>query len=246
MKKKAILLVEDEVLIALMEKKWLLMEGFDVIHCTSAEEAIEIVQSDYELIDMILMDIDLGSGIDGTQAANIILQNYDIPLLFLSSHTEPDLVKKTEEISSYGYIVKGSSDTVLLASIRMAFRLYDAKRKLRESEKNLRQIIDNMGEGLAFVDQSEIFTFANPKGESIFGVGPGELIGKSLSEFHDEQEFEKVLFESKQRVKGLSSVFESVIKLYNGQRKVIQVTATPRISDKGEYLGTLGIFREVT
>jgi hypothetical protein len=34
------------------------------------------------------------------------------PNCFLSSHTEPEVVEKTEGITSYGYIVKNSGETV--------------------------------------------------------------------------------------------------------------------------------------
>ncbi|HEY1406640.1 MAG TPA: PAS domain S-box protein, partial [Spirochaetota bacterium] len=77
-------------------------------------------------IELILMDIDLGRGMDGPQAAALILAQRDIPIVFLSSHIEPEIVQKTEKITSYGYVVKNSGDTVLLTSIKMAFRLHDA------------------------------------------------------------------------------------------------------------------------
>jgi PAS domain S-box-containing protein len=73
-----------------------------------------------------------------TEAAAIILEQKEIPLVFLSSHTEPDVVEKTEGITSYGYIVKNSGVTVLLASIKMAFRLFEAKKREQEKEQALR------------------------------------------------------------------------------------------------------------
>lgn len=130
--RKTILLVEDEALIALMEMKHLQASGYDVIHVTTGEKAVEIASSHDSPIDLILMDIDLGSGIDGTTAAQMILQERKIPVLFLSSHTEPEIVEKTEEITSFGYVVKDSSFTVLHASIKMAFRLNEV---MREKEK---------------------------------------------------------------------------------------------------------------
>ncbi|TVR88801.1 MAG: response regulator [Spirochaetaceae bacterium] len=125
---KTILLVEDEPLIALVEKRTLEKHGYTVVTVNTGEKAIEYMDSGDD-IDLILMDIDLGEGMDGTQAAEIILRDRDIPLAFLSAHTDPETVEKTEGITSYGYILKNSGDTVLLASIRMAFRLYEAKRE---------------------------------------------------------------------------------------------------------------------
>ncbi|TVQ23356.1 MAG: response regulator [Spirochaetaceae bacterium] len=126
---KTILLVEDEILIALAEKKLLERAGYEVLSATSGEKAIETVRNSNH-IDLILMDIDLGSGMRGTEAASIILGERTIPLAFLSSHTEPEVVDSTEGITSYGYILKTSGDTVLLASIRMAFRLAEANRSI--------------------------------------------------------------------------------------------------------------------
>jgi CheY-like chemotaxis protein len=147
---KTILLVEDEVLIAMSEQMTLEINGYQVVLAGSGEEAVKAVETTPG-IDFILMDIDLGKGIDGTETAAIILKDRDLPVVFLSSHTEPEIVEKTEKITSYGYIVKGSNDTVLLASIKMAFKLFEAKISvqkkevsLRESEYKYRMLFENM------------------------------------------------------------------------------------------------------
>jgi PAS domain S-box-containing protein len=135
-KPKTILLVEDEAITAMAEKMALEKYGYKVIIADSGEEAVETVAKT-PAIDLILMDINLGTGIDGTEAAAIILRQRDLPVVFLSSHTEPEIVAKTEKITSYGYVVKDSSGTVLDASIKMAFKLYAAKIKELEKEEAL-------------------------------------------------------------------------------------------------------------
>jgi CheY-like chemotaxis protein len=67
-KSKRILLVEDEVLIAMLEKKQLESLGYAGVHVASGEQAIGEVSGSGKY-DLILMDIDLGQGIDGTVAA---------------------------------------------------------------------------------------------------------------------------------------------------------------------------------
>ena len=129
---KKILLVEDEALIALSEARMLEKHGFEVSIVHSGEKSLEAVAADPS-ISLILMDIDLGQGIDGTEAAEKILAQHDLPVVFLSSHTEPEVVEKTEGITSYGYIVKNSGETVMLASIRMAFRLWESEDKFRKA-----------------------------------------------------------------------------------------------------------------
>ena len=99
---KTILLVEDEVLIALSEQRLLEREGYTVLLAGDGERAIELASHNDTTIDLILMDINLGPGIDGTQAASQILTAKDMPIIFLSSHTEKEVVEKTEQITSYG------------------------------------------------------------------------------------------------------------------------------------------------
>jgi len=129
-KNKTILLVEDEAIIAMLETQQLEKYGYSVQHVTTGEKAVHAILENVFPIDLILMDIDLGSSIDGTQAAEQILKHKEIPIVFLSSHTEPEVVDKTEKITSYGYVVKSSSITVLDASIKMALKLFNANRRV--------------------------------------------------------------------------------------------------------------------
>ena len=61
------MLVEDEAILAMAKIRDLEKAGYDVIHVSSGEKAIETVASSASGIDLILMDIDLGSGMDGTE-----------------------------------------------------------------------------------------------------------------------------------------------------------------------------------
>lgn len=135
MDKKNILVVEDEVILALSTKQQLERAGYNVFHAISGEKTVSISLSDEYGIDLILMDINLGEGMDGTEAAVEILKYKDIPVVFLSSHTESEVVAKTEKITSYGYVVKNSGITVLDASVKMAFKLFEAHREI--SRKNM-------------------------------------------------------------------------------------------------------------
>ena len=133
---RKILLVEDEEFISLSESRLLKKHGFSVLCASSGEEAVRMFHEDPE-IDLVLMDIDLGRGMDGAEAAKLMLKEREVPVVFLSSHTKSEIVARTEEIGSYGFIVKTSGDAVILASIRVAFRLFDAKRVLDEQAQKL-------------------------------------------------------------------------------------------------------------
>ena len=194
-KQKTILLVDDEAIIAMSEKSALEQYGYNVITALSAEEAIATIEKT-PAIDLILMDINLGAGMDGTEAAAIILRQRDMPVVFLSSHMEPEVVAKTEKITSYGYVVKDSSITVLDASIKMAFKLFEAKLNekekaaaLRENEQLLNFHMNNSP--LATIELSSDFIVKrwSCEAEKLFGWNRSETMGKPLWDLkmiHDE------------------------------------------------------------
>ncbi|MBP9886330.1 MAG: PAS domain S-box protein [Leptospiraceae bacterium] len=188
-----VLLVEDDAIIALTESAFLEAEGFMVIHVFTAEDGIAHLKTNPNSIDLILMDIDLGENrMSGTDASQIILKEFSLPLVFLSSHTEKEIVEKTEGITSYGYIVKHSGNTVLLASVKMALKLFYANKKLQENETNLKKseeslirTIQSIGDGFIATDIHGNIVRMNPIAEKLCGWEFEEAHGKPLEEvFH--------------------------------------------------------------
>ena len=72
--KRTILVVEDEALIALAERRALESFGYAVLTVPDGEKAVETALGNPD-VDLVLMDIDLGRGMDGTEAARRILED---------------------------------------------------------------------------------------------------------------------------------------------------------------------------
>ncbi len=172
-----LLLVEDEALIAMNQKQQLERLGYSVDHVFTGEAAVTHALDVASRPDLILMDIDLGTGIDGTQAAERIRREVDIPVIFLSSHTEPEIVAKTEKITSYGYVTKNSGITVLDTSIKMAMRLFVAKQHIETSEQEYRRLFETMTTGVVYQNRDGIITAANPAAERMLGLTIAEMNG---------------------------------------------------------------------
>ncbi len=160
--------MEDEPITALAGSRLLERHDYTVIAANSGEQAVQAAAAGGPM-DLVLMDIDLGPGMDGTRAAEEILKTRDVPVLFLSSHTEPDIVAKTERITSYGYVVKNSGDTVLLASIKMAFRLHRAHLELRRHEERFSDLARSLPETVFETDMQGRITFVNEISLERFG-----------------------------------------------------------------------------
>jgi CheY-like chemotaxis protein len=93
LKSRTILLVEDEALTAMSEANMLRDYGFGVIHASSGKEAVKMAAG--SSIDLILMDIDLGEGrMDDTESAMETLRQKELPIVFLTSHDEKEMVER--------------------------------------------------------------------------------------------------------------------------------------------------------
>lgn len=176
-----ILLVEDEALIAMSERALLERYGLHVTVVHSGEAALDLFRAGDD-VELVLMDIDLGRGMDGTETAERILSSRELPIIFLSSHTEPEIVARTERITSYGYVVKHSGEHVLIASIKMALRLFSAHERLRTEGENLRAVMRAAPVGMLVVDQGYVIRDANPAADALVGCEEGRLVGLRVAD----------------------------------------------------------------
>ena len=187
-RERRILLVEDEALIALDEARTLQAHGYETFTVHSGERAVEMVQRDAG-IELVLMDIDLGAGIDGTTAAVQILEIRDLPIVFLTSHAEKEMVEKVKGITRYGYVLKSAGEFVLIESINMAFELFESKQELKTTERRYRELFEN---DIAAISVNEMvydstgrptdarFLDVNPAFEKLTGVSREDAVGRTL------------------------------------------------------------------
>lgn len=182
-----ILLVEDEPVEARLNTEHLKKSGYNVIQAYSGTEAVSQAENNRGRLNLILMDIELGEGIDGTAAAREILKEQHIPIIFFTSHTENDIICRTENIPSYGYILKNAGAPVLVSAIKMALNLHKSHSKAalaeeQEKEARYKDLVDNAGEAI-FVAQDGILKLANPATLELTGRTGDELYSRPFTDF---------------------------------------------------------------
>lgn len=245
---RTILLVEDEVLIAMAEERQLTAAGYNVITAFSGEDAIEIAVNSETRIDIILMDIDLGRGIDGTQAAMEILKHREIPVLFQSSHTEKDIVEKTEKITSYGYVVKHSGITILDASIKMAFKLHTAYKELKEKEENLlikERAIESSINAIAISDPEGEILYVNPSFLKLWGYDSiDEVIGMKASMLLKKSGKNETACDNLLSAGGMQG--EMIALRKDNTVFDVETSASEIYSQMNKHLGMIAAFQDIT
>ena len=134
--KSRILIVEDESIEAMGIELSLNSFGYEVVGIAyTGEEALQKVA---ELKpDLILMDIILKGKIDGIEAASIIKDDYDIPVIYLTAHPENSAVERAKLTSPYGYIIKPYNKTELKNVIDLALAKHEMEMQLKKTNQNL-------------------------------------------------------------------------------------------------------------
>ncbi|MCP4296641.1 MAG: response regulator [Proteobacteria bacterium] len=142
MSKTGILIVEDEAIIAEDIRISLEDAGYQVRSVFAAgEDALEWMKSNE--VDLVLMDIMLAGEIDGIETAARIRSLRDVPVIYLTSYTNEQVLNRAKITSPSGYIIKPFKNRELFATIEMAFYKHRTEKKIWEhhSLKNLNLLI---------------------------------------------------------------------------------------------------------
>jgi CheY-like chemotaxis protein len=114
-----ILLVEDDPATARDTKELLAPYGCSVFHVANGERALELMEQSFPA-DLVILDIDLGSGMNGMTTARHIRQRHETPIIYMSGHSLQDMRSLTWTCPGDGYVEKPFESYALMQAIRKA------------------------------------------------------------------------------------------------------------------------------
>lgn len=114
-----ILVVDDEAIITMQLEERLSAMGYTVAGMSaSGEDAIE--KAKRLRPDLVLMDIVMPGKLNGIEAAQVIAEEMDIPVVFVTSYADDAIIEKAKRARPYGYIVKPFNEMEIKAAIEVA------------------------------------------------------------------------------------------------------------------------------
>lgn len=125
-----ILIVEDETIVSQDIQRRLKELGYAIAGAAvSGEQAIQ--QAEATRPDLVLMDIQLKGEMDGTQAAQYIHQRFDLPVVYLTAHSDEATLQRAKITEPFGYILKPFEERELHTNIEMALYKHKLEQELR-------------------------------------------------------------------------------------------------------------------
>lgn len=164
-----VLIVEDEAIVADDLRQCLLDIGYEVAaQVASGERAIQM--SVEAKPDVVLMDIVLGKGMDGISAAHCIRQQADVPVVFLTAHTDASTLNRAKLTEPFGYLVKPFEERSLHAAVEMALARHASEQRLRRVEAWFCPVFNTVGDAVIAVDPRGRVTFLNAVAQLLTGA----------------------------------------------------------------------------
>jgi PAS domain S-box-containing protein len=168
-----ILIVEDESIIAINLQEALEDMGYSVVAIASTGgQALEIAKAHRP--DIVLMDIFLEGSTDGIKTADYIWENLQIPIIYVTGHSDPATVDRAVQTSPFSYIVKPIKERDLYIAIETTLRRY-------QREQWLSGVLRCMADGVIVVDIQNRVRYLNPAAERMTGWTLRDALNQDFS-----------------------------------------------------------------
>lgn len=204
-----ILIVDDNIVLTTVLEQLLSSIGHRVVGTAhSGDQAIALAKD--VTPELVIMDIDMPGKLDGIEAAETLKAELNIPVIFVSTRTDKDYLRRATKVAPLGYIHKPFSLEQIMATIEMAIFRHGRENKLIRAYEKLE---------LKANDQADQLKQAN----TLLGIESVEMEQQDLSldllmnhlggdrtrlEAHVASYFTKLIIPLLENVKGSSQEFQ--------------------------------------
>ena len=191
---KKILLIDNDNKSALNKKQELIALGYHTDRASCGSEALDkILKKEHTgQYDLVLMSTDIFKDLEGIAAAEQIIEEYSIPVIFMGSETNAELSVLSKIFSSCGILAADTDISVFDTAIKTADKIADRKLKTADMKNAwLTSLVENSDNIIAFRDLKLKVLAANqayadaagyPSVESMLGKNDAEIFKRSPEE----------------------------------------------------------------
>lgn len=258
-----ILVVEDEPVIGLDIGRRLETLGYQPCPiAASAQEALEFAalhKPDLALMDIVLSSADglkdqgrNGRNLDGIDAAAVLRAEMRIPVVYMTSHSEENVLRRAQSTDPFGYLLKPFDDRELRVCIEMALYKFATDRKLLENERKLATMLCSIGDAVVGASDQGVIQFFNPMAEKLTGWSAADIVGKPFMQvirILDPRtrlpllDMERLLSDPNGRLPYSDS---GLLLDRHGAELPIDLSATSYQAQGDDFFGVALVFRDVT
>jgi PAS domain S-box-containing protein len=246
-----ILVVEDEGIVAKGIQTELESMGYSVpVTVSSGEEAIRQAEGTHP--DLVLMDVVLKGQMDGIEAAEQIVNRFDIPVIYLTAYQDGETLDRAKATEPFGYLLKPFEEKELQTTIEMALYKHRMEQKIKASERWLVSTIQSLGEAVIATDARLCIRLMNPGAEALTGWRREDAFGKDLSEIchvcdgDSPVVFESLASQAIQLGRKIAVAGGARIVARDGREAPVEGCITPILDEEGNLSGAVLVLRDIS
>jgi two-component system sensor histidine kinase/response regulator len=180
-KAAAILIVEDEGIIARDIRQQLGELGYDVVGDTATGEDAILLTGRLKP-DLVLMDIHLAGQLDGIETAQVIRKQHGTPVVFLTAFAGAETLERAKVTDAFGYIIKPFDERYLHTVIEMALYKHRAESDLRRAYDEHATVLRTALDAYYMADWQGRLLEVNDSSCAMLGYTREELLKMSLAD----------------------------------------------------------------
>ena len=181
MQKPNILIIEDDKFISELIELYLQYLGYSVAGVVDNADSV-LDQLSAVRPDLALMDVEIKGSIGGIELAQILRQQYSIPVVFMTSHSDALTVQKAVATEPFGYLIKPVDRNVLAVTLQTALGRARSERNLARAEQTLTATLDMISDAAIVLDGNYLVVFMNSVAERLTASTRKEAIGLPVTE----------------------------------------------------------------
>jgi two-component system sensor histidine kinase UhpB len=253
MGKKKILIIEGDTILAKNTARILRSLGYSVTALTTGGPKV-LSRVEKERPNLVLIDIALGDKWKGIDIARSIREELDIPVIFVTAHSDEKIMKMAQKTEPFEYLLKPVDEKNLEISIVRALSRHamekrpmeEIKKALRESEDRYERLVDNISEGIVIQDKNGIITSANEKFLGMIGYKREEVVGRPITELLGEGWLRKDEGPKAGVEEDRWKSVELAWKRKDGKSIYTILSRKPIYDVKGRFSGSVAVLTDIT
>jgi DNA-binding LytR/AlgR family response regulator len=136
-----ILLLEDESIVRKDIERSLTKLGYNVVaQADNGDKALELAREAKP--DLALMDIQIKGDKTGIETAELLKQEMDIPVIFLTAFADESTLTNAKEVEPHGYVLKPFKEIDLKTTIELAVHKHQKEKELKVEYDLLKRLSD--------------------------------------------------------------------------------------------------------
>ena len=209
--------------------------------------------------DLVLVNIGLEGGMEAVEVAEKIYYDFNIPVIYLIDSIEEDVLERIKGARIFGHIFQPFDTNQLDLGLEHRLHWHEVNRENTESDERFSTILNSVSDAVIATDQEGLIIFMNPAAERMTGWQLVEAARMDIKQiFRTDAEEDCPVTAALRSILDTGTApspeaptasgvnHNALLTTKSGQKTHIDYNTVPSNNAKGQFIGIVITFRDIT